>query len=133
MAGVSQTLYITSLVIPNTRIQTVSETRVLGRIFGPKGHEVSGWSKLRNEKLTIHSKQCRDQEYMDLYIYSPIRLHGVVLNQLGRRILYHLLFYLLPNTISIIKSGRQDWRELKHAWDEKCLYSVPKTLREETT
>jgi len=34
------------------RILRVFENRVLGRIFGPKGDEVTGeWRKLRNEEL----------------------------------------------------------------------------------
>jgi hypothetical protein len=31
-------------------------------------------------KLTTHLQLCRGQEYVDLYIHSPIRLHGVMLN-----------------------------------------------------
>jgi hypothetical protein len=37
----------------------------------------------RGLKLTTHlltSNSCRGQENMDLYIHSPIRFHGVVLN-----------------------------------------------------
>jgi hypothetical protein len=35
------------------RRQRVFENRMLKRIFGPKGHEITGeWRKLRNEVLT---------------------------------------------------------------------------------
>jgi hypothetical protein len=32
------------------------------------------------EREADHSNYCRDQEYVDLYIHSSVRLHGVVLN-----------------------------------------------------
>jgi hypothetical protein len=40
----------------------------------PGGKAVRAWS------WPLNSNYCRGQEYVNLYIHSPIRLHGVVLN-----------------------------------------------------
>jgi hypothetical protein len=51
--------------------------------FSPEGEAAIAWSW----PLTFN--QSRGQEIVDLYIYSPMRLHGVVLNEgLGQLYLY---------------------------------------------
>jgi hypothetical protein len=44
------------------------------REISPGGKEAGTWS------WSFTSKYCRDKKYMDIYIHSPIRLHGIALN-----------------------------------------------------
>jgi hypothetical protein len=46
--------------------------------------------------LTLTSKQCRGQENVDLYIHSPIRLHGIVLSTGS-----NFTFYFSSSNISL--------------------------------
>jgi len=46
------------------------------------------WLK-RSERDILTSIQCRGEELMELYHYSPVTLHGAVLNQ-AQKILYLL-------------------------------------------
>jgi hypothetical protein len=39
---------------------------------------------------------------MDLYIHSPIRLHGVVLNKLSTGTTLPFTFYIMEYTLSIV-------------------------------
>jgi hypothetical protein len=44
------------------------------RVLFPRGKAAEAWS------WPLTSNKCRGQENVDLYIHSPIRLHGVMLN-----------------------------------------------------
>jgi hypothetical protein len=57
------------------------------RLWGPPSHLSNGYRGLfppgkaaRAWSWPLTSIQCRSQEYLDLYIHSPIRLHGILLS-----------------------------------------------------
>jgi hypothetical protein len=57
------------------------------RLWGPPSHLSNSYRRFlirrqsgRGVKLTTQLQLCQDQDYVDLYIPSPIRLHGVVFN-----------------------------------------------------
>jgi hypothetical protein len=58
----------------------------------PGGNAAGKWS------WPLTSRQCRDQGYVDLYIHSTIRLHGVVLNQLSTGTTLTLIIYHWQNS-----------------------------------
>jgi hypothetical protein len=52
----------------------------------PYAGSLPGGKAARASSSPLTSNLCRGQEYVDLYIHSPIRLHGVVLNQAQEQI-----------------------------------------------
>jgi hypothetical protein len=68
------------------RVKNFSSSRRTYRLWGPPNLLSSGYRGFSGGKATrvwswlLTSYKCRGQENVDLYIHSPIRLHGVVLN-----------------------------------------------------
>jgi hypothetical protein len=102
----------------------------------PGGKAAGAWS------WPLTSSECQGQENVNLYIHSPIRLHGAVLNSLSTGLTLPFLYYVIcccksepwcawcVHTSCLIKISRPSgifWKLLSRHWKPRSFENFPET------